>query len=144
MSDKVRGYFPQAPEMCVNCPALEAAAERLDFYFSVTRETSVTDENPANPVVSGEDYLASLLGEENVRRAEVARFMTDKTVDQHMAITGVAQDLYENCNYGAYYKSQTRQVGILRLSKVIAITRACQSTARLANFIPVLYTEHKR
>jgi hypothetical protein len=147
MSEQVRAYFPNAPNRCVDCPALEAAANRLEYYFSLATESSTSNDNPANPLVSGEDYLASLLTDEEAARATIPRFLTDLTVDENIAITAIAEQLYADCSDGALDKTEPRieRRGFLQKpQRIIATTRACQSLSRIGAFIPAIYYEHER
>ncbi len=136
MSDLVAQYFPDAPEQCQTCPGLEAAASRLDFYFSVMRETSTPLENPENPLVSGENYLRSMTPDAQERLANRARHITDMTTEQFATITGIAEQLYTACEDGVSDDSEIQD-------KVITILRQCRSAAPVATFVPVMYSQNR-
>lgn len=143
MSELVRDYFLDVPERCLDCPALEAAAQNLAFFFAVATASATQEENPTNPLVSGEYYLASLHTNEETRHADAARFVTDMTVEESEKVHAIAEDLYSKCG-GALNDEKEREekVGRIKSLKIVALTRQCRSTTEIARFFPTIYTEH--
>lgn len=144
LRNEVSDYFPNAPEQCLACPALQAAANTLNFYFGVATRSATSESNPENPTVSGEDYLASMHDEEDNRIANVARFLSDMTIDENTAIAGIAEQLFSDCPEGALNNWEEKKIrfGLLFARRLMTNTRQCRSLSHIAAFVPTTYTEH--
>lgn len=124
MSALVKEYFPDAPEKCLNCPGLLAAAKRLDADFGLATGFATSEENPDNPVGDTEHNVG--------RRAELtqalSKGLTDRAVHDISATSPIACDLVKDCEGPLETTS-------LFHKKRVGITR-CGSPSPQAKFIP--------
>ncbi len=135
-SELVSEYFPDAPEKCLECPGLVAAAGQLSTWAALSSESvDVSLERGAM-----EDEEAAAIA--NV----VGSAITHISIRSRQESSLIAKGLYESCEEGSVVQNSTEEV-IVRgtvlngLAKVKVVTQAknsyvgCGSSSPVAAFI---------
>ncbi len=132
MSDLVREFFPDAPQRCLNCPGLLAAAERLQSDFGLATAFAAGEDNPANPINDPP--------EADKRRSELAgalsQAFTQKAVSNQQMTSILGRDLWEQCPLGPL----TAELPQARRKKPLQAVD-CGSESSIKQFIPTVQRE---
>jgi hypothetical protein len=129
----VEDYFPDAPELCMDCPALQAAANSLEFSFGLAAASSESVLNPSEEIVEGLNSV-----ETTRRREAVARWTTEEALRRQDAVRAVAAELTGKCVAGALSEDPVKpsdKRGFL----INEHLRICRSNSATAAFVPTVY-----
>ncbi len=133
MSERVREYFPEVSEECVNCPGLMAAAYRMDVLFKAVGDDLNSDEilgPDMSNEVTNEDLSANSRQQSSIRVSNIIMHRT--------WITEIGTMMYQHCENGPVI-APTVEVGKFLSKKVNK--EMCGSIHPVAAFIPLPLTQ---